>query len=135
MKGRISIGLLLLILFASMSAGQSAPTITSVNPASLPVGFSAATISVLGSNFLPGVYVSWNGFPLVTSIVGVGQLTATIPAALLGAPASISVAAVNPGGFVSNTLPFRVGSIVQIITTSLAFGRCRCALLRHAAGK
>ena len=69
-------------------------------------GGSSATMMVFGSNFLPGATVTWNGIPLATAFIGVSQLSATIPQALLSAQGFAAISVVNPSGARSNSLMF-----------------------------
>jgi hypothetical protein len=76
--------------------GNAAPTLTGLNPASLPAGGGAFSLMVFGSNFQNGATVSWNNSPRTTTFVSPTQLTAQITAADIASPGSISVRVINP---------------------------------------
>jgi hypothetical protein len=87
-----------------------APTLASVNPALVLPNRGAFTLTVNGSNFLPGAVVQWNNAARPTTLVNSGQLTANIPASDLQAVGVVNITAVNPlpGGGTSNRLPVTV---------------------------
>jgi hypothetical protein len=91
-------------------------TLTSLSPSLAPVGSQPVTLTVNGTGFLPGTTVTWNGTALLTSFVSLGQLTATIPAALLNTAGTFAVSVT--GGPQPASLPFVVTS--QLLLTSLA---------------
>jgi large repetitive protein len=77
----------------------------------------------VGGTFAPGAYVTWGGFPLITTFNSSTELTATVLSGLLNNPGVVQIAVVNPGGFISsNTAFFRIGSTIQIETGALAQG-------------
>ncbi|HKQ73511.1 MAG TPA: IPT/TIG domain-containing protein [Blastocatellia bacterium] len=82
------------------------PTLTSLNPNSIPAGSAAFILTVNGTNFVPGAVVNWNGSPRVTTFVNNTQVTAQILASDVAAQGSASVIVVNPapGGGASNAL-------------------------------
>ena len=92
------------------AASNPTPTLTSLSPASATVGGAGFTLTVNGSDFVPGAGVSWNGGTRATSFVNSGQLLATIPASDLAATgtATITVSNPAPGGGTSNGLPFAI---------------------------
>jgi len=87
-----------------------APTITTINPTSASQGGQAFTLTVTGTNFVPGAMVQWNGSNRITTFVGSTQLTAQIPATDIasGSTATIRVVNPEPGGGNSNTVNFTV---------------------------
>lgn len=90
--------------------GNPIPVLTSLQPASTPVGATNFILTVNGSNFVSGSTVLYNGVPRVTTFVSASQLTA----ALLNSDidtvgtATIEVSNPVPGGGVSTTLPFNI---------------------------
>ncbi len=101
------------------------PTITGLSPASATAGSPAFTLTVNGSGFAPGATVQWNGSPLDTTLVSATQLSADVPATLIGAPGSASVA-VSSGGQLSSPVSFWIysatqssGPAGQLITTAV----------------
>lgn len=80
-----------------------APVITSISPLSPAPG---QNVTVLGSNFLPGIVVLLAGNPVASTLVSPTQLTFTMPA---GTPCDAVVQLNNPGSAVAqgvvNTSP------------------------------
>jgi probable HAF family extracellular repeat protein len=68
------------------------PSITSLNPTSTTVGSPAFTLTVTGTNFIPGATVNWNGTALATAFVSATSLTAAVPASLIATPGTASLA-------------------------------------------
>ena len=84
----------------------AAPTLTSLSPSAAPAGGPAFTLTVTGANFASGATVRWNGSSRTTTFVSATQLTAAITAADIAGAGSAQVTVVNPGGSLSNALPF-----------------------------
>ena len=74
-----------------------APGVTSLAPANAFVGGPAFNLTVTGSNFVNDSSVLWNGSSRATVFVSSTQLTASILAGDLAAPALANVAVFNPG--------------------------------------
>ena len=93
-------------------AGQ--PTLASLTPVSATQNSPALTLSLTGTNFVPGCYASLNGTPLSTTYSDPTSLTAQVPASLLGSVGSFPVTVTNSNatGTVSNALPFAVTPFV-----------------------
>src|SRR5579862_376696 len=96
-----------------------APTLTSISPNTTTSGItSPLTLTAVGTNFLSGSTVMWNGVAMTTAFVSSTQLTATIPASQFNIPASFfdpvkgtateEVFVLNPDSTVSNELPFTI---------------------------
>lgn len=88
------------------------PTLTSLNPAAAAVGGPAFTLTVNGTNFVPGATVQWNGQNRLTTFVSSTQLTAQIPNTDLATAGTAQVRVLNPtpGGGTSNNLQFTISS-------------------------
>lgn len=93
--------------------GAVVPRLLTTNTASVLTGSSTSTVThgagnlmltLTGSNFVPGVAVSWNGGYRTTTIVDATHVTVAIPAADLAAAGSGSLVATNPGAPVSAAL-------------------------------
>ena len=84
-------------------------TLTSLSPTSAAAGGADLTLTANGTGFATGAGVLWNGVALTTAFVNGGQLTATVPSANLSA-GSYTIAVLNPGQTVSNSLTFTVTS-------------------------
>jgi hypothetical protein len=87
------------------------PTITGLSPASVVVGSLGFTLTVNGTNFVPGSVVRWNGANRATTFVSATQLRAAIPATdlLTAGTAQVTVFNPPPGGGTSNSMPFVIG--------------------------
>ncbi len=93
-----------------------APTLSSLSPSSAVAAGPPFTLTVNGSGFVNGSTVLWNGSTVSTSYVGGSQLTASIPANLIGSQGSASVTATNPGSAPSNALTFTINPPASSIT-------------------
>ena len=87
------------------------PVLTSVSPASVPVGSPATTVALAGSNFVAGSTVSINGSTsLSTTFLSATSLTAVIPASALLNAGNLALSVTNPlpGGGSSASVNFTV---------------------------
>jgi hypothetical protein len=91
-----------------MTSGVSAATLGSVSSTTLATGSGNVMLTLTGSNFLPGVAVTWNGAYRTTTIVDATHVTVAIPASDLAAAGTGSLLATNPGASASNTLSVTV---------------------------
>jgi hypothetical protein len=86
------------------------PTISSLSPASVVAGGGAFTLTVNGSDFVPGATVYWNNINRVTTYVNSGELTAAILASDVAATgatsASVTVENPSPSEGISNAAAF-----------------------------
>ena len=67
-------------------------------------GTGNTMLTLTGSNFIPGVAVTWNGNYRTTTIVDATHVTVAIPASDLASAGSASLVATNPGASVSHAL-------------------------------
>jgi Glycosyltransferase WbsX len=90
------------------------PTIAALSPNSSDQGGPAFTLSVVGSNFISGSSLQWNGSSLPTTFVSGALLTAAVPASAVAGAGPDSVTVVNPapGGGASNSLNFAVPCVI-----------------------
>jgi len=88
----------------------SSPTLTSINPNGVVAGSAGFTLVATGSNFVSGSQVTWNGSGVTSTFVSATEVDATIPASLVASFGTANVGVTNPGGLVSNTLPFSIAS-------------------------
>jgi len=90
------------------------PYLNPLVPSAAAPGSSSFTLSVLGTGFVAGSVVRWNGAALPTSFVSGSKLTATVPGASIASPsiATITVVSPAPGGGTSNTQYFTVENTV-----------------------
>jgi hypothetical protein len=86
------------------------PVTSALAPSSAPAGDSGFTLTVSGSNFVPGSVVRWNGSARTTTYVSSTALEAQISPADLSAAGNVPVTVFNPapGGGVSNSQVFTV---------------------------
>jgi hypothetical protein len=82
------------------------PTLTSVNPASAPIGSGATTVTLTGSNFVNSAKAQFGDTILETTFVDSTQLTAVIPAGNLTNVGTYTIMVFNPspGGGTSSAL-------------------------------
>ncbi len=85
---------------AASLSGSSSATITH--------GSGNMLITLTGTNFLPGVAVTWNGSYRTTTVVDATHITVAIPASDLVNTGSASVVATNPGAPASNALTITI---------------------------
>jgi len=70
-------------------------TLTSLSPGSAAAGSGPFTLTVIGSGFVAGSVIQWNGTPLpATVFVNATQLTATVPANLIASAGTANVTVV-----------------------------------------
>ena len=87
---------------------SAAATLTASSAASIPHGSGNTLITFTGTNFLPGVAVTWNGSYRTTTVVDSAHVTVAIPASDLATDSTGTVVATNPGGIGSNSLTIAV---------------------------
>jgi hypothetical protein len=80
------------------------PPVLSGSQGTLQHGSGNAVLNLSGTNFLPGVAVTWNGTYRTTTWLDANHITVDIPAADLNLAGSASIAAANPGSASSSTL-------------------------------
>ena len=92
------------------------PTLSSVAPNAIRSGSSDTTITVTGTNFVPGSTVMLGTTTLNTTYTSSTQLSATVPAAQLTGMgwASLSVTSPSPGGGTSNSVPLTIYSVLSL---------------------
>jgi hypothetical protein len=93
------------------------PTITSISPSTAVVGGPAFSMNVIGTGFLSGAAVSWNGTKLNTSFISATQLTAAVTADLIAQAGTAQITAANPNGAASNAVTFTIANPVPTLTS------------------
>ncbi len=83
---------------------STAAVLTSSSASSITHGAGNTLLTLTGTNFLPGVAVTWNGSYRTTTIEDATHVTVAIPASDLASAGSGSLVATNPGAPASNTL-------------------------------
>lgn len=93
-----------------ITPGNPVPTITSLSPASAYAGDPDFTLTVAGSDFVPGATVWWNGYYLATTHVNDTTLEAQVTSWQLyyAGTAAITVTNPTPGGGTSAALTFTI---------------------------
>lgn len=84
------------------------PSLSSASPSTIAVGSGSLTLVIYGSNFVPGVVLTWNGAHRETTFISSSELTVAIPASDVSSAASVAVAANNPGTVNSNQLTITI---------------------------
>jgi uncharacterized repeat protein (TIGR01451 family) len=87
---------------------SAAAGLTSSSVSSITHGAGNTLLTLTGTNFLPGVAVTWNGSYRTTTIVDATHVTVAIPASDLAAAGSASLVATNPGATGSNALTITI---------------------------
>lgn len=93
------------------STTASAPTLTSISPASVVAGSAAFTLTATGTNFTNTSTIDWNGTALTTTFVSTTSLTASIPAANITTAGTNSVTVTTSGVGTSSAVTFTVQSV------------------------
>ncbi|MDO7875293.1 T9SS type A sorting domain-containing protein [Hymenobacter sp. ASUV-10] len=109
---------LLLVLLAGPAAWAQAPTLTSVNPTTAPVG---ATVTFTGTDFTSPARVVFNpfvsggmlfgGVTATATVVNATTITATVPAGLFAGATTVLV---STSGGLSNTVAFSVAEVPTV---------------------
>jgi uncharacterized repeat protein (TIGR01451 family) len=92
------------------STPNPVPFLSAASPSSVTAPAGNTWLTIMGSSFVPGSVVDWNGSPRTTVFVSPGQLRVAIPAADLASPQTVSLQVVNPspGGGPSSPLTFTI---------------------------
>jgi hypothetical protein len=87
---------------------NSAATLTSSSSSSITHGSGNTILTLTGTNFLPGVAITWNGSYRTTTVVSATQVTVDIPASDVASSGIASLVATNPGASGSNALQLTI---------------------------
>lgn len=103
----------------TVSGSNPVPSISSLAPVNALAGSAAFTLTVNGTNFVPGSLVNWNGAALATTYVSGAQITAQVPAADIASSSTANIAVTNPapGGGSSGTWTFPINNPVPAISS------------------
>jgi uncharacterized protein (TIGR03437 family) len=96
------------------------PAITSLSPASVIVGSPAFTLTVNGTRFVSGATVQIGSAILPTTFISATQLTALVPASLVGSLGNLLVQVRNPGGGGSDIATFTVSPVPKLSIVTLS---------------
>jgi hypothetical protein len=106
-------------LTATAQVTVTAPTLTALTPATVPLGSAATTIALTGTGFVPTSVVLLNGTAIATTYVSPVALTAIIPAASLTQAATLQLAVSTPAlTLVTPSLPFTVSVAAPNVTVT-----------------
>jgi hypothetical protein len=86
----------------------TAAQLTSSSVTSITHGSGNTMLTLTGTNFLPGVAVTWNGSYRTTTVVDATHVTVAIPASDVANASSASLLATNPGAPSSNQLSITI---------------------------
>lgn len=87
---------------------NSAAILTASSLTSMTQGTGNTSLTLTGSNFVPGVAVLWNGSYRTTTILDATHLSVAIPASDLAQSGTATISAVNPGAAASALLTITV---------------------------
>jgi hypothetical protein len=87
-----------------LKTGSSAASLSSSSSSTLTHGSGNTTLTLTGTNFQPGVAVTWNGSYRTTTILDSTHVTVAVPASDIAATGSATIIATNPGAAASNSL-------------------------------
>ncbi len=104
----------------------AAPVLASLLPGGANAGDPAFLLTVVGSGFVDGAVVRWDGSDRPTTFVSSSEVDGTIDASDLAVGKTVQVTVRNPGGGISNALAFAVDNPVPTLsslsTTNVAGG-------------
>jgi hypothetical protein len=84
--------------------------VTSISPASVPVGSDTTVLTISGSGFQQGAVVQLNSVAFTTTFVNSGTLQITLDKSNLTQPATLPFTVVNPQSAASNPVTFTIGT-------------------------
>lgn len=118
--------------FVAKLSAVPGPPITSLLPGSADAGDPGFLLSVIGSEFVDGAVVRWDGSARPTTFVSEFEVDATIDASDLVAGKTVQVTVRNPNGGISNALAFTISnplpSLASLSTTHVTGGGAAFAL-------
>ena len=95
----------------------AAPVLTSLLPDGANAGDPAFLLTVVGSGFVDGAVVRWDGSDRPTTFVSASEVDGTIDASDLAAGKTVQVTVRNPGGGISNALAFAIDNPVPTLSS------------------
>jgi hypothetical protein len=87
---------------------NSAASLTSSSATTITHDSGNTMLTLTGSNFLPGVAITWNGSYRTTTIVDATHIAVAIPASDLASAGTATLVATNPGAPASNALQITI---------------------------
>jgi hypothetical protein len=103
----------------SLEVDNPAPTISEISPNAVGTGATSATVSVIGTGFVPTTVIDSNGSPRTTVYVSGTQLNVTLSSADVAAAGTLSLTAVNPapGGGTSTASSVTVANLAPTVAS------------------
>jgi uncharacterized protein (TIGR03437 family) len=95
-----------------------APTVTSISPASVPIGSNTTVLAISGSGFQQGAVVQLNGAAFPTTFLDSGTLQITMDKSNLTQAATLPFTVVNPQSAPSNPVTFTIGTPAPVFTAA-----------------
>ncbi len=120
------------LVVASLAAAADAPVISSISPSTAVLQQDNTVITVMGSGFLPGATIYFNGTPLTSTYVAANQMLATVPASNMVVASTNLITATNPGTVASNSMAFTVSVVPGLPDTG--FGPASPTLAQNLEG-
>lgn len=121
------------------TVNSPSPIVDRISPTSNVAGNEAFTITITGTNFIPGSLVNFNGLPKSTTYVSPTQLNAQILSSDLANYGTYNITAFNPppGGGTSNSQNFLVNNpkptIKNIYPASVAISSSKVILIIYGS--
>ena len=106
--GNTSINPYIITVTGTGVASPGVPTIRQISPAQAISGGPSFTLTVSGSNFVPGSTVLWNNLPRPTFFGDSSTVSAAIPASDLLGTGTASITVQNAGSGASNALSLQI---------------------------
>jgi hypothetical protein len=103
------------------TANDPVPTLTAVSPTSLYALSGATTITLTGTGFVNGSQVQVNGAAIPVTASTPTSLTATVPAAVLASPGTLSVTVFNPAPGGGTSAPQTLGVSCNTSAATVVF--------------
>jgi hypothetical protein len=103
---------------------NSAANLTTISATTITHGSGNTTLTLTGSNFLPGVAVTWNGSYRTTTIVDATHVAVAIPASDLASVGTATVVATNPGTSTSNALQITINQLAERLRSETTKRNC-----------
>jgi len=99
------------------------PLVSQLSPALVQAGSDSFTLTVNGSGFSSASTVLWNGTELPTTLIGSGQLAATVDSSLVKQLgwSLVSVSTAAPGGGQSAALPFSIYQLLDVPANAMKY--------------
>ena len=94
------------------------PVLSSLERTTVTAGATSFAVAALGSGFVPGAVIRWNGTPLSTTFTDWTKVWAAVPTAYLLMPGTFQVVVVNPGGYTSSPRTVTIEEALPQVTAT-----------------